>query len=58
VRPHTRRARLARTAEALVAELPRASASRLLAAAGPEFREAVETTFRRLPRLAGQFGIS
>ena len=30
---------------------------RVLAGDSPEFREAVEATFARLPRLAGQFGV-
>ena len=35
-----------------------AGVGRALAADSEEFREAVEATFRRLPRLAGQFGIA
>jgi len=31
---------------------------RVLTGDGEEFRDAVEATFRRLPRLAGQFGIA
>lgn len=34
-----------------------AGTGRALAGDSPEFRDAVETTFGRLPRLAGQFGI-
>ena len=35
-----------------------AGEGRVLAGDSAEFREAVEATFRRLPRLAGQFGIA
>ncbi len=44
--------------EVLVRGRRLAGEGRVLAGDGAEFREAVEATFRRLPRLAGQFGIT
>jgi hypothetical protein len=44
--------------EVLVRGQQLAGVGRALAGDSEEFREAVEATFRRLPRLAGQFGIA
>ena len=46
-----------RPVEVLVRGRRLAGEGRVLAGDSEEFRDAVEATFRRLPRLAGQFGI-
>ena len=47
-----------RPVEVLVRGKRLAGEGRVLAGDSEEFRDAVEATFRRLPRLAGQFGIA